>query len=321
MEMSDFLGSVFFFVKLILVPSLPLKLYIMTGQVKCKSRKRMDGKVVLITGANSGIGKVTARDLLQRGATVIFGCRNLKKASAVAQELLQGKSDGRIVMKRVDLSDFHSIHTAAREILAEEERLDVLINNAGTVASDFKLTTDGFEKAYQVNYLAPVLLTELLLPLLKRSAPARVVNVGSVCYIFGSINPKTLAADFKSKFSTELMRYASTKLALLAYTKASNKELGNSGVTVNVLHPGVARTTIVPERTDIFAMLYKIFDRLMQLYGRSAKDAAQTVIHLSVESIAPFDKGQYWAECRAQATWRGNDPFINGRVLKIPEML
>ncbi|XP_003747906.1 retinol dehydrogenase 12-like [Galendromus occidentalis] len=313
--MFDIVGILSLLLKLALAAFLVLKVYLLCTTAQCTSKKRMDGKVVIITGSNSGIGKQTAKDLVRRGARVIMGCRDLVKAAEAATEILDEVPGGQIVMKKIDNCDFESVRAFAREILKEEEKIDVLINNAGTTGdSKFILTSDGFEQTYQTNYLAPFLLTELLVPILKKSAPSRVINVGSLAYMFVRTDTDTLARDFRSPGKAPRLRYCETKQLLLKWTRALHEELKGSGVTVNVVHPGVVLT---PLTFKCFSW-YNFWSSLwLVTCGRSPKSGAQTLIHLSVESIAPEDNGHYWAECRRKATSRGNDPHDNARAVDI----
>ncbi|XP_066504473.1 retinol dehydrogenase 13 isoform X4 [Hoplias malabaricus] len=145
----------------------------------CHSTTHLDGKTVLITGANTGIGKETALDMAKRGARVILACRDLDKAHAAAEEIRKKSGNGNVTVKKLDLASLRSVRNFAREIQEKEDRLDILINNAGIMMCPKWKTEDGFEMQFGVNHLGHFLLTNLLLDQLKRSTPSRIVNVSS----------------------------------------------------------------------------------------------------------------------------------------------
>ena len=161
-----------------------------------------------------------------------MGCRDLNKADRAARELLEEKPTGQIIVKYIDCCDLKSVRAFASDIIREVEKVDVLINNAGVCGDHTEFTLDGFESIFQTNYLAPVLLTELLLPLLKKSAPSRVINVGSYSYVIGGCNLNTLAEDLKSCPRSPVTRYGDSKLLLMMFSKALHQELDGSGELV-----------------------------------------------------------------------------------------
>ena len=176
-----------------------------------------------------GIGAKTAEILADRGARVIMACRNVQKAEEVAENIRALSPGCKVVIKRLDLCSLASTREFAGELLAEEEKIDILVNNAGISGGDFKLTEDGFEEIYQANYLGPFLLTELLLPLLRKSPSARIVNTGSSAYFLGNVDLSKFATDIKTRNKSTLFRYGDSKLAMLMWTKAMAKELENMG--------------------------------------------------------------------------------------------
>ncbi|KAJ7386468.1 hypothetical protein OS493_008600 [Desmophyllum pertusum] len=152
--------------------------------------KSLKGKTVVITGANTGIGKETAVDLATRGARVVIGCRNLEKGKAALKEI-QGRSGStNVFLEELDLASLDSVRKFADNIRNSEPRLDILVNNAGVLACPYQKTEDGFEMQFGVNHLGHFLLTILLLDLLKRSVPSRIINVSSLAhkFAFGGIN-------------------------------------------------------------------------------------------------------------------------------------
>ena len=148
----------------------------------------MKDKLVLITGANSGIGKETARGLAAMGATIIMACRNLAKATPVRDAIIEETGNAGVSVMHVDLASLESIRTFAREFAAVHTCLDVLINNAGTFSTSRQETEDGFERTMGTNHLGPFLLTHYMLPHLMRAPAARIVNVSSAAAFFGKID-------------------------------------------------------------------------------------------------------------------------------------
>jgi len=194
------------------------------------------GKTALITGGNTGIGLATARALAQRGASVTITSRDERRGHQ-ALEIL--KSEGlQVSLGILDLASFASIRSFAERFLAEQPRLSVLINNAGLVLSDRRVTEDGFEMTFGVNHLGHFLLTSLLLARLVDSAPARIINLSSSAH-----RGARTGLDFDDLQSERGYRgfpvYCRSKLANIYFTRALAKRLANTSVTVNAVHPGV----------------------------------------------------------------------------------
>ncbi|KAK9751990.1 short chain dehydrogenase [Popillia japonica] len=165
-----------------------LKFYAYITCGRCNSDRKMKGKTVIVTGATGGIGKETAKDLAARGARVILACRNTDYGNQIKDEFVKETQNENIVVKKLDLSSQKSIREFAKDINQTESRLDVLIHNAGTAELRSKTTEDGLELTMATNHFGPFLLTHLLIDLLKRSAPSRIVVVASALYRFASVN-------------------------------------------------------------------------------------------------------------------------------------
>lgn len=203
------------------------------------------GKNFVVTGANSGIGKVTARELASRGAHVIMACRSLDKARAVADELKQATGNSQIEVVQLDLGDLASVRRCAEELLARDLPLHGLINNAGITAGvrgERNTTKEGFEPTFATNHLGHYLLTRLLLPRLQQTRGARIVNVASHSHYFA----KRLDWDAlrKRPSALGLREYNVSKLANVLFTKELARRLAGSGVTVYAVHPGQVATNI-----------------------------------------------------------------------------
>lgn len=201
----------------------------------------MGDKTCVITGANSGIGLETARGLARLGARVMLVCRDRNKGEAARRELIAATGNGRISLLVADLASLDQVRRLAGEIQARCPRLDVLIHNAGLMCKTRQVSADGHELQLAVHFLAPFLLTGLLLDLLKRSAPARVILVSSRLHQFARIR----FDDLQCRKKYGLIRaYGQSKLAALLYTYELAARLHGTGVTANALHPGVVATNI-----------------------------------------------------------------------------
>lgn len=188
----------------------------------------MQGKVCLVTGTSAGIGKVTARELAKMGATVVMICRSREKGEAVQAEIKEASRNERVDLIVADLSSLAEVRRAAQEFKQNYTQLHVLINNAGGVNSERKVTPDGLEATFVTNYLAPFLLTELLLDVLKASTPARVVNVSSSGHTVGNINFVDLQSEQRYNPVTA---YAQSKLAQIYFTYELAERFEGTGIT------------------------------------------------------------------------------------------
>jgi len=259
----------------------------------CHSDQNMEGKTVLITGATAGIGKATAEDMARRKARVILACRNMEKANRVANGIKSSTGNQNVVVKHLELSSFDSVRKCAEDVLRTEERLDVLINNAGIFPERFEITEDGCEKVMQSNHLGHFLLTLLLLDLIKKSSPSRIVNVASSSYEYGKLDLSDMTAKNPVR-PFEL--YSRSKLANILFTKELAKRLRSSGVTVNAVHPGLVKTDIIPSKLSI--SYYVWINQVIT--GKSWEEGAQTTIYLAVDPGVKCQTGKYFAECKEE---------------------
>uniref|UniRef100_A0A672J6R7 Retinol dehydrogenase 12, like n=1 Tax=Salarias fasciatus TaxID=181472 RepID=A0A672J6R7_SALFA len=186
------------------------------------SEERLDGKTVVITGANTGIGKETAIDLSKRGARVIIACRDMEKAKAAVKETIESSGNDNVVCKKLDLSDTKSIREFAEGINQDEAKLNILINNAGVMMCPYGKTADGFEMQIGVNHFGHFLLTYLLLDLIKKSTPARIVTVSSIGHTWGSIHLDDINSE---KNYDKNKAYYQSKLANVLFTRSLAKRL------------------------------------------------------------------------------------------------
>ena len=226
----------------------------------CRSQARLDGKTVIITGANTGIGLETAVDLAKRNARVILACRSVERGEKAAVEVRKRSGNDNVVFRQLDLASLDSVRKFSGKIIEEEPRIDILINNAGIHRPLISRTEDGFEQHLAVNHLGPFLLTNLLLDRLKHAPSARIVNVGSLLYKkCETFDFDNLNSDDSGRVGTRKnVAYNQTKLATILFTRALAKRLIGTSVTVNVLHPGVIRTELGRDTISTYSWIGRV---------------------------------------------------------------
>jgi NAD(P)-dependent dehydrogenase (short-subunit alcohol dehydrogenase family) len=201
------------------------------------------GKIVIVTGANSGIGYEAARALARKGANVIMACRSLEKGEAAVAQIRRENLQGDVILRQLDLADLSSVRNFADEFLAEYKQLNILINNAGVMAIPYRKTKDGFEMQFGTNHLGHFALTGLLFELLKNTPNSRVVTVSSYAHIVGKINFDDLNSE---KSYQKWLAYGQSKLAnlLFAYElQRRSAKNGDNPISIAV-HPGYAATNL-----------------------------------------------------------------------------
>lgn len=257
------------------------------------SSKLMTGKICMVTGANSGLGKATALGLAQMDAHVVMVCRNQAKGEKVQDEIKQRSGNANIDLLLADLSSQQSIRQLARAVTQRYDRLHVLINNAGSVFLRRQLSVDGLEMTFALNHLAGFLLTNLLLDTLKASAPARIINVSSIAHAEGFIDLDDLQANKKYRI---MRAYAQSKLANVLFTYALAQRLEGTGVTVNCLHPGTVVTNIWSRPLPDF--LKPLGTTLARPFGITAEEGAQTSLYLASSPEVEGVTGKYFYKCK-----------------------
>ncbi len=255
----------------------------------------MQGKVVVVTGSNVGIGLETAVGLAEQGATTILACRNQAKAEAAAKEVTQRTWNDDVHIVPLDLADLASVRKAAEEITTRWSRLDVLVNNAGGTWSHRQVTAQGFEYTFGVNHLGPFYLTNRLLDRLRADAPARVVNLTSVGHHAAFSGMRF--DDLQSETRYEAMEaYCRSKLANLLFTRQLAKRLEGSGVTANAVHPGPVRSGFGMDGDLTGFMGFGM--RLVRPFEISAKRGAKTSIYVATSPAVADKTGTYWVRSK-----------------------
>uniref|UniRef100_UPI00398F3E70 retinol dehydrogenase 14a n=1 Tax=Pristiophorus japonicus TaxID=55135 RepID=UPI00398F3E70 len=257
----------------------------------------MRGQTVIVTGANSGIGKATAAGLARLQARVILACRDTRAAEQAARDIRQEAGGaGELLVRRLDLASLSSVRSFCQQVIQEEPRLDVLINNAGIFQCPYMKTEDGFEMQFGVNHLGHFLLTNLLLELLKRSAPSRIVVVSSKLYKYGEINFDDLNSE---KSYNKSFGYSRSKLANILFTRELAKHLEDTEVTANVLHPGIVRTNL-GRHIDIPLIGQPIFKMVSWAFFKTPEQGAQTSLYLATSPEVKGVSRQYFGDCKQE---------------------
>ncbi|XP_067277430.1 retinol dehydrogenase 14a [Pseudorasbora parva] len=278
------------------------------------------GKTIIVTGANSGIGKATAVELLRRQGRVIMACRNRERAEKAAQEIQQeaGPERGELVIKLLDLASLKSVRIFCEELIKEESRIDILINNAGIYQCPYTTSEDGFEMQFAVNHLGHFLLTNLLLDLLKRSAPSRIIVVSSKLYKYGDINFDDLNSE---QSYDKASAYARSKLANLLFTLELSHRLEDTGVTVNALTPGIVRTNL-GRHIHIPLLVKPLFNLASRAFFKSPEEGAQTSIYLACSEDVEGVQGKCFANClEEQLLAKATDEEVAKKLWDISEVM
>ena len=259
----------------------------------------MKNKIVLITGANRGIGKETTRALARKGATIVMACRNLEKAESVGEMIQRESKNPNIQAMKLDLASLQSVRNFTREFKARYEKLDVLINNAGVFSMKREETEEGFELTMGVNHLGHFLLTHELLPLLEKTAEARIINLSSNAHYSADLDLEDL--HFKRRKYSGIKAYGASRLATVFFTQELAERLKGKDITVNALHPGHVDTSM----WDLWGAERKwyqsIINGIIKFFLISAEEGAQTSIYLASSNEVKGITGKYFAKKKIKA--------------------
>ena len=280
----------------------------------------LQGKTVVVTGGNSGIGFETAAALASMGARVLITARNADKGRAAVASISQRlRGEGQVQLVTFDLADLTSVRRGAAEILEQTPRLDVLVNNAGLVLSERSETVDGYEATFAVNHLGPFLLTNLLLDRMTESAPSRIVNVASTAH-----NAARQGIPFDDLQSTRGYRgmhvYGQSKLANILFTLELSRRFADKGVTANSLHPGTVRTGYGRDGDARGLLGFGI--KIASPFFLSPAKGARTSVYLASSPEVVGISGEYFVKCKARKPRRwAQDPAAAGRLWQVSEEL
>ncbi|XP_064602020.1 retinol dehydrogenase 13-like [Liolophura sinensis] len=265
---------------------------------QCYSATKLTGKTAIVTGASSGIGEQIALDFAQRGARVILACKN-EEAAKETVEYIKRKSKKKhdVVVLPLDLSSFKSIRKFVETFKTMENKLHILVNNAGTMMGPQKETEDKFEEQFQVNYLGHFLLTNLLLDVMKSSGSGRIINVTASAYKLGEINFDDINGEKEAEFNSG-KQFSQCKLAVILFSQELARRLEGTGINVYCANPGITNTNIHRHfvfKTNAFVSLS--FSPFTWFLMKSAYDGAQTAIHCAVADEVKDSTGKYYSEC------------------------
>ncbi len=244
-------------------------------------------KIIMVTGANSGIGKEAALQLAERGARVVMVCRNRERGEPALAEIKAQSGNDTVELMTADFESQRQIRDLAETYQRTHDRLDVLVNNAGLYLSKRHETEDGVEATWAVNHLAPFLLTNLLLEVIKASAPARIVTVASDAHRAGTLDFEDL--EMKEKYRW-IAAYAQSKLANVVFTYELARRLEGSGVTATCMHPGTVATGIWNRNKNVL----NAFLRLFKPVYMNPKKSAEAVVRLAVAPDVEGVTGKYF---------------------------
>ena len=304
---------------------------------KCKIAHDMSGKLIIITGASSGLGKFTALELVSKGAKVIFACRNESKTIKIFNEIPE-ENRPFAIFEQVDLSSFQSVIDFTERIKNNYEKIDILMNNAGNAPDNFRITEDGFESCIEGNFLGHVVLTYLLLD--HMNINGRIINLSSIAHNFCFFdsemvekiydNEYVMGHFFKNIIQMNFL-YHITKLMTIYFTHQLNDYLEKENIQVKTvsLHPGVVNTEFMRFYKNqlwsriIFTLFYPIF----ALCTKTTKEGSQTQLYLSYLDYEELASGRYYADCKfekisktAENKYLGKE-FMNYTIKKICEVL
>lgn len=273
-------------------------------------------KVVLITGASAGMGKATAAELARQGFHVVILVRNKERGQKALEAIKKESRNDAVDLMFCDLGNMASIRRFVSDFKGKYDRLNVMINNAGVILPRRHETSDGFEMQFGVNHLGHFLLTNLLLEIIKNSAPARIINVSSGAHKAGKIHFEDL--QLKKGYNL-VTAYAQSKLANILFTYELAERLKDTGVTVNTLHPGAVATQMGINRETGFGTL---ITGLLKPYFKTPLEGASTAIYLATSEETKDVTGKYFINKKAVPSSKlSYDKVLTKRLWEVSERL
>lgn len=262
----------------------------------------LSGKIICMTGGTSGLGRVAAKHLAAQGAHIILICRNLEKGESLEEEVGE---EGTIDLIEGNLNSFDSVVSACKEIIHRYDRIDMLINNAGIMNFSFKETKDGIEESFQVNFLSPILIAHLLLPLLEKTPSPKLIFTSSGLHQ-GNINFDDL--EFKNDFSS-FKSYRHGKLGLILVSRLLAEKWDDKSIGVYTQHPGVVRTELGRDAGWFSKAIFWVM-------GTSPEKGAENLIFLTETPAEKLESGAYYAKFKpAKTTPESYDMEVAGQLL------
>jgi NAD(P)-dependent dehydrogenase (short-subunit alcohol dehydrogenase family) len=253
----------------------------------------MKDKVCLVTGATSGIGYVTALELAKMGATVIVGGRDMEKSANTVIKIRSESNNQNVDFLLADLSNFEEVRKLSGEFKKQYQRLDVLVNNAGAIFKEYDENADRLEMTMALNFFSPFLLTGLLLDVLQKSKPSRIINVSSTLHN----SAKNNFGNFNDEVNySALGAYSLSKLALMHFTYELARKLQYPGITVNAMHPGWVKSNF---GNDFYKGFYGVINTLSSPLQLTPEQGASTIIYLASSNDVEKVTGKYFVKKKA----------------------
>ena len=275
--------------------------------------KSLQGKVAIVTGANSGMGMATTAALADKGAKVIMLCRSEERGKEALEKLSENK-ERRLELILCDLGDYDSIRSFAKQVKAEYDRIDILVNNAGFISLDRQFTKEGLERQFGINHIGHFLLTMLLLK--KMGEGSRIVNVASGAHKTGKIHFDDINL---SKNFNVITAYSQSKLANVLFTRELARLVKDRGITVNCCHPGAVATNIGIDRETGFG---KTVTGLLKPFFQTPEEGARTAIFLASDESVKDITGEYFYKCKiAPSSKRSKDMRLAKKLFRFSREL
>ncbi|XP_058443792.1 retinol dehydrogenase 12 [Malaya genurostris] len=277
-----------------------VRLY-MGGQV-CPNTNTIRDQIVVVTGANGGIGRELCKELVRRSAHVIMACRSMENGDRVMQSIIREIPGASLELLPLDLRSFDCIRRFARELQTRHTQIDALVNNAGIIFHPEEQTVDGFETHLQCNYLGPFLLTQLLLPMLERAQQGRVINVSAHGYTAGKMNiedPLNVGSWAPRYHARDAFSHSKLAITMATRALAGKLKASKSSVTVNVCSPGLVRGTDHLRYSPVMKALFaKVFTYpWMWLFMKTPYQGAQTMVRLATDPALSTTSGEFFNDC------------------------
>ena len=274
---------------------------------------RLDNRLAIVTGANSGMGMATTAALSDEGAKVIMLCRSRERGQAAFKKLME-KQDRHLELMLCDLGDYSSIRTFAAQVREMYRHVDILVNNAGFISLDRQETKEGLERQFGINHIGHFLLTTELLDLMGEGT--RIINVASGAHKVGKIH----FDDINLEHGYNVVKaYSQSKLANVLFTRELSRRLSDRGITVNCCHPGAVATNMGVDRETGFG---KTITRLLRPFFQTPEEGARTAVFLATDDSVKDVTGEYFYRCRiARSSKRSQDPELAKKLYDLSEQL
>lgn len=282
------------------------------------SEHDLSGMICLVTGANSGLGKVVTKELAARGAGVAMLCRSRDRGETARREIASNVAGADLSLRLVDLASLGDVRRVAAELSDEFLRVDLLVNNAGIYLARREVTEDGFEKTLAVNHLAHFLLTHLLLPRL-RAGGGRVVNVSSAAHRSARLRRAPLESIIRGEGDYDGFRaYGDSKAANILFTRELARRRGDDGLTAVAVHPGMVATRIWNQNRNIGSLIARLYKPFML----SPESGAESILRLATDADARAIQGGYFERSeRAEPTAEASDDDLAAQLWELSDRL